>query len=204
MAEPASRVRSRIAATPKEYLNPAARQRTLETQGIPMKSLGSKLKRRKTTVIRNAVLCFATVLAVSFSFAQGNTKDVYQKDTGPGFFKKLPEVNPKDVPSRELKGIVRDVNDNPVQGAIVTVTNLKTKAAKSFVTKADGRYLFDQLIKADDYEVKARFRGRDSETKKLSTFDPREKPVLNLHFEEHPDAKEKEPSESASTTKPKN
>lgn len=146
------------------------------------------------------LLLTVTVLVISASaFSQGNTKDVYQRDTGPGFFKRMPEVNPKDVPSRELSGIVRDENDDPVKGAIVTVTNLKTKAARSFVTKEDGRYSFDQLIKADDYEVKARLQGRDTETKSLTTFDPRDKPTLNLKFEKDQPAKEK-PAETAAKT----
>lgn len=143
------------------------------------------------------LLLAASILLVSAaSFAQGNTKEVYQRDTGPGFFKKMPEINPKDVPSRALTGLVRDEDGEPIKGAIVTVTNLKTKAGKSFVTKADGRYQFDQLIKADDYEVKARFQGRETEAKSLSTFDPREKPVLNLQFEKAP-ASKSEPATAA-------
>ena len=150
------------------------------------------------------LLLTVTVLVISASaFSQGNTKDVYQRDTGPGFFKRMPEVNPKDVPSRELSGIVRDENDDPVKGAIVTVTNLKTKAARSFVTKEDGRYSFDQLIKADDYEVKARLQGRDTETKSLTTFDPRDKPTLKLKFEKDPPAKEKPADTAAKTDTPR-
>ncbi len=147
-------------------------------------------------------LLFLTISLLTLSgmlAAQGNTKDVYQRDTGPGFFKKLPEVNPKDVPSRALIGIIRDENGDPLKGAIVTITNLKTKAARSFVTKEDGRYRFDQLIKADDYEVKARFQGRDTETKSLSTFDPRDKPNINLQFEKQAAAKA-EPKTAASAS----
>jgi hypothetical protein len=153
-------------------------------------------------VFRFAVLCLASIFVLSAAFAQGNTKDVYQRDTNPDFFKKLPETNPKDLPSRELNGIVRDAYDNPVKGAIVTLTNLKTKAARSFITKEDGRYNFDRVVKADDYEVRARFRGRDSETKKLSTYDPRDKPVLNLRFDKTIDKPEEPASPSASTAKP--
>ena len=145
-------------------------------------------------------LLLLSLLAASFvlcGFAQGNAKDVYQRDTGPGFFKKLPPVNPKDVPMRELAGIVRDADDNPVKGAIVTLTNVKTKAARSFVTKDDGRYSFDRLVKADDYEVHALLKGRKTETKSLSTYDPREKPVLNLRFEEPPKTETAESKDSA-------
>lgn len=154
---------------------------------------------------RYAVLRFI-LLAVSVSvlafsaFGQGNTKDVYQRDSGPGFFKKVPEVNPKDVPSRELAGIVRDENDDPLAGAIVTLTNLKTKASRSFVTKDDGRYRFDQLIKADDYQVQAKMQGRVTEAKSLSTFDPREKPTLNLKFEKAKAEEKKEADTSAKST----
>ncbi|MCU0228486.1 MAG: carboxypeptidase-like regulatory domain-containing protein [Bryobacterales bacterium] len=143
-------------------------------------------------------LVISVFVVTACASAQGNTKDVYQRETGPGFFKKLPEVNPKDVPSRELNGIVRDASGSPLKGAIVTITNLKTKAGRSFVTKDDGRYRFDLLVKADDYEVKARFQGKDTDTKTLSTFDPREKPTLNLQFEKTP-APAKEKAESAST-----
>lgn len=148
-------------------------------------------------MFRLLLLTASVFILSSGALAQGNTKDVYQRDTGPGFFKKLPEINPKDVPSRELIGIVRDENGDPLKGAIVTITNLKTKAAKSFVTKDDGRYRFDQLIKADDYEVKARFQGRDTETKSLSTYDPRDKPTLNLQFEKA-EPRKQEPSSAAS------
>ena len=142
-------------------------------------------------MLRLLLFSFAAIFLAAPLMGQGNTKDVYQRDTGPGFFKKLPNLNPKDVPSRELTGIVRDENGDPLESAIVTVTNVKTKAAKSFVTKEDGRYRFDLLIKADDYEVKAKFQGRDTETKTLSSFDPREKPTLNLLFEKEPEKKEK-------------
>ncbi len=145
-------------------------------------------------MLRALLLTIVVLALTTFTAAQGNTKDVYQRDTGPGFFKKLPEVNPKDVPSRELSGIIRDHHGDPLKGAIVTITNLKTKSAKSFVTKDDGRYRFDLLVKADDYEVKARFQGRDTDSKTLSTYDPRDKPVLNLQFEKAPP---KEKTESA-------
>ena len=154
-------------------------------------------------MLRYAILLISVLVAFSAAYAQGNTKDVYQRDSNPDFFKKLPEVNPKDAPSREISGIVRDAYDNPVNGAIVTLTNLKTKAARSFVTKADGRYNFDGVLKADDYEVRARFHGRNSETKKLTTYDPRYKPVMNLHFDKSIDAKEATPAKSEETKKPK-
>lgn len=160
-------------------------------------------------MFRFVILLASALLMFTAAFAQGNTKDVYQRDTNPDFFKKLPEVNPKDLPSREMSGIVRDAYDNPVRGAIVTLTNLKTKAARSFVTKEDGRYNFDQVIKADDYEVRARFRGRNSETKKLTTYDPRNKAVMNLHFDksiDEPEAADKPeaaPAKSEEAKKPK-
>lgn len=148
-------------------------------------------------MLRLTLLAVTVFMLALPMFGQGNAKDVYQRDTGPEFGKKLPEINPKHVPTRELKGIIRDENDNPVGGAIVTVKNVKTKVSRSFVTKDDGRYTFDQLIKADDYEVSAKFQGRVTPTKTLSTFDPREKPTLNLKFEK---AATETKKESASST----
>lgn len=154
-------------------------------------------------MLRSVILVVSILFLFQAAFSQGNTKDVYQRDTGPGFFKKLPEVNPKDQPSRELSGIVRDSRDNPIAGAIVTLTNLTTKAARSFVTKDDGRYSFDRVIKADDYEVRARFRGRNSETKKLTSYDPRNKAVMNLHFDKSIDEAEAAPAPQSEGKKPK-
>lgn len=154
-------------------------------------------------MFRFVILFLSILLMFTTAFAQGNTKDVYQRDSNPDFFKKLPEVNPKDLPSRELSGIVRDSDGNPVNGAIVALTNLKTKAARSFVTKEDGRYMFDHVVKADDYEVRARFRGRNSETKKLSTYDPRSKAVMNLHFDKSIEEPEEVPAKSEEAKKPK-
>ncbi|MCZ2153877.1 MAG: carboxypeptidase-like regulatory domain-containing protein [Bryobacterales bacterium] len=154
-------------------------------------------------MLRSVILVVSIFFLFQTAFSQGNTKDVYQRDTGPGFFKKLPEVNPKDQPSRELSGIVRDSRDNPIAGAIVTLTNLTTKAARSFVTKDDGRYSFDRVIKADDYEVRARFRGRNSETKKLTSYDPRNKAVMNLHFDKSIDEAEAAPAPQSEGKKPR-
>ena len=80
------------------------------------------------------------------------------------------------ITSRSVKGIILDASGQPVEGALVTITDLKSKEKWTFITKADGRYHFEELSLVVDYDVSAR-KGTDvSITKKLSQYD--HSPVL--------------------------
>jgi hypothetical protein len=73
--------------------------------------------------------------------------------------------------SRTLTGIVTDDSGKPIKGALVTLTNLSTKEHTEFFTKADGRYRFEDLSFAKDYQVQASYQGRQSVAKKMSQYD---------------------------------
>jgi hypothetical protein len=77
----------------------------------------------------------------------------------------------KNPTSKTLRGTVTDDAGKPLGGALVTLTNLKSKEKKTFITKTDGRYIFDGLSFTVDYEVAARFKDEQSELRKLSQYD---------------------------------
>ncbi|ABF43662.1 hypothetical protein Acid345_4662 [Candidatus Koribacter versatilis Ellin345] len=90
----------------------------------------------------------------------------------------------KPVTSRTLVGQVTDVGDQPLPDAIVYIKDMKTLAIKSYVSQKDGSYRFPALSMNVDYEVYASLKdGKKSSTKKLSQFDGRGDPRINLKIE---------------------
>jgi len=76
---------------------------------------------------------------------------------------------------------VLGVDGQPTEGALVILTDLKSKEKWTFVTKSNGRYHFDELSFVVDYEMLAR-KGTDvSITKKLSQYD--HSPAVTRNFE---------------------
>jgi hypothetical protein len=73
--------------------------------------------------------------------------------------------------SRTLKGQVVDDSGAPIDGALVTLTNEKTKEKTQFFTKKDGRYTFEDLSFNNDYDIQAKYKDQSSEPRKLSQYD---------------------------------
>ncbi len=91
-----------------------------------------------------------------------------------------PEKKEKPITSRNLSGQITDKNDNPVSDAIVYLKDTKTLSIKSYVSQKDGSYRFNALSMNNDYEVYAQKEEKKSPTKKLSQFDSRGEPRINL------------------------
>ena len=72
---------------------------------------------------------------------------------------------------RLLTGKVLDNHDNPLPGAVVHLTNMHSRAVKTFFARRDGTYRFPGLSFNVDYEVHAQFKGEVSETEKLNKSD---------------------------------
>ncbi len=89
----------------------------------------------------------------------------------------------KPITSRTLVGQVTDVGDQPLGDAVVYLKDLKSLAVKSYVSQKDGGYRFPALSMNVDYEVYAQKDGKKSPSKKLSQFDSRAEPRLNLKIE---------------------
>ncbi|MBS1835058.1 MAG: carboxypeptidase regulatory-like domain-containing protein [Acidobacteria bacterium] len=89
----------------------------------------------------------------------------------------------EEAAKRSVEGVVNDAEEQPVEGAIVQLKNLKTLQVRSFVTKSDGRYHFYGLSMNQDYEIKGEFSGAASRTRTLSVFDQRKKAIMDLKLE---------------------
>ncbi len=74
--------------------------------------------------------------------------------------------------SRNLAGKVVDSAGQPLEGALVTLTNTKSGEKTTFITKADGRYNFEELSLVVDYQLQAKFKTGSTETRKISQYDP--------------------------------
>jgi carboxypeptidase family protein len=83
---------------------------------------------------------------------------------------------------RLLLGKVLDTQDNPVVGAIVYVTNMRTHAVKTYIVGQEGTYRFPGLSTVD-YEVYAQYNGHKSDTKSVSQFDDRSEVYVDLRID---------------------
>jgi hypothetical protein len=113
---------------------------------------------------RFASFSLITVLIMalaSFAFAQGKKKE--------------PAV-------RSVTGVVTNETGEPVPGAIVQLKNTKTLQVRSFITKEKGEYYFNDLATDVDYEFKAEWNGKSSNTRTLSTFDSHPAVIINLQL----------------------
>jgi hypothetical protein len=84
---------------------------------------------------------------------------------------------------RLLFGKVLDPQDNPLSDAVVYLTNMRTRAVKTYIVGQDGTYRFPALSTAVDYEVYAQYKGRKSDTKSVSQFDDRSQVYLDLRID---------------------
>ncbi len=82
-----------------------------------------------------------------------------------------------------LTGRVTDKQDNPLESAVVYLSNTRTHAVKTFICGADGLYRFPALSQNDDYELYAQLKGKKSDTKTVSQFDNRSQVNINLKID---------------------
>jgi hypothetical protein len=86
----------------------------------------------------------------------------------------------KEPATRSVSGTVTTPDDKLVVGAVVQLTDTKTKQVRSFYTQEHGDYYFHGLSPDIEYELVATFQGTSSNTRTLSVFDSRKEAVLNL------------------------
>ena len=119
-----------------------------------------------------AVAGFVSIARAQQSAPPSNTPPLFKGD------RKQAEAK-----ERSLTGTVTDSKDAPVEGAVVQIKDTKTLRVRSFLTKADGKYLFHGLSMDTDYEVKAERSGQASNVRTLTVYDTRKEPILNLKIE---------------------
>ncbi len=87
---------------------------------------------------------------------------------------------------RIVEGTVFDPSGSTVDRAIVQLKDMRTLQVRSFITQQKGAFHFSGLKVDNDYELKAEFNGMTSPWKRLSVFDTRKAPVINLTLEKAP------------------
>ena len=119
-------------------------------------------------------LLFPIILAVIGAVSA----NAQQSDSGPqqpnvflDNHRPLIQKKEKTPTSRTVMGKVVDDSGQPLQGAMVTLTNTKTNERTQVVTKKDGRYNFDDVSFTIDYEVQAQYKNLKSQARKLSQYD---------------------------------
>jgi len=95
-----------------------------------------------------------------------------------------PPQEKKNPAERSVHGTVKDTAGTAVAGAVVQLKNKRTQEIRSVITHEKGTYLFNGLIKDDDYELSAATKDHESRPHVLSTYDPREDPMVNLQLTE--------------------
>jgi hypothetical protein len=83
---------------------------------------------------------------------------------------------------RIVSGAVLDGADNPIVGATVQLKDIQSGKTIAMYTEQAGQYQFADLDRTHDYEVQANYKGVSSEARTASSFDSRNRIVLNLHI----------------------
>jgi hypothetical protein len=86
----------------------------------------------------------------------------------------------KPSKQRTILGTVKDQADNPVVGAIVQLTDLRTSKVIDFATKDDGKFAFRELRLDVNYELVAKRGDLVAPTKKVTIYDTRNQVILNF------------------------
>lgn len=81
---------------------------------------------------------------------------------------------------RTVRGVVTDKSDNPLNGSVVFLKNMRTNSVRSSYTDDTGSYRFSGLDPNADYELRAEKDNEKSTTRTVSSFDSRKDIVLNL------------------------
>jgi len=103
---------------------------------------------------------------------------------------------PRDRTIRNVSGVVTLPDGSPANGAVVQLKNLKTLQVRSYITREDGKYEFQNLSTSIDYELTATYHDLASRKRTLSVFDTRLDAVVNLKLEpkkEQTKSEEKQP-----------
>lgn len=89
----------------------------------------------------------------------------------------------KESQLRSVHGQVIDKADDPVQGSVVFMKNMRTNMIRSQIADEQGNYRFSGLDPNVDYELHAEKEGAKSNSRTVSNFDSRKDIVLNLKME---------------------
>jgi Carboxypeptidase regulatory-like domain len=86
----------------------------------------------------------------------------------------------KPPATKTISGQVLNGSSQGISGASVLLTDLQTHKTNAIYSGSGGNYNFSGLNAYHDYEVEARYHGMTSETREVSSMDPRLQIVVNL------------------------
>jgi hypothetical protein len=98
---------------------------------------------------------------------------------------RLAVAKQKPPATKTISGQVLDASNRGISGASVVLTDLETHKANGIYTGSDGSYNFSGLNAYDDYKIQAHYQGMASETREVSSMDPRLQIVVNLTVSPH-------------------
>jgi hypothetical protein len=82
--------------------------------------------------------------------------------------------------TRTVSGVVSDPDHEPIRGAVVRLENNGTHEVTSFITNADGRFVFHRLDSHTDFRIWATFRNQKSAFHNISMFDDHLDKVIDI------------------------
>jgi len=148
-----------------------------------------------------ALLAGLPVLLALVSVSAQQTPDTRPPDVFLDNHRPLNQKKEKNPTTRTVTGQVVDDSGQPLQGALVTLVDEKTKERHEYFTKKDGRYMFEDLSFSVDYDLKAKWKNLTSDERKLSQYDHTARIVRLLEVTTPEGAPP--PSSEAKTDKPK-
>ena len=83
--------------------------------------------------------------------------------------------------AKVVEGKVFDAGETPLPGAIIYLQDQKTNVIKTFIATENGSYRFGQLPADTDYKIWARYKGDESKSKLISSFDSRLDVTQDFH-----------------------
>jgi hypothetical protein len=93
-----------------------------------------------------------------------------------------PMAGAQDFGFRNLQGKVLGAHDQPINGAIVYLSNSRNNDVRTCISTSAGSYRFADLADDADYTVWAAWKGKRSSKRVLSSFDSRKLVYFDLHI----------------------
>ena len=84
---------------------------------------------------------------------------------------------------RAVEGTVYSDSGEKVNGAIVQLKDMKTLQIRSFITREEGKFLFQGIRRSTEYELKAKHGDKESKSQVLTIFDDRQRATVDLKLE---------------------
>ena len=89
----------------------------------------------------------------------------------------------EEANSRSVMGIVVGPDDQPANGAVVQLKDMRSLQIRSFIPQEDGQYHFSGLRADIDYQLTAKSGDMTAPLRTLSIFDNRKEAVMNFKLD---------------------